>query len=195
MILAAAVLLSHGTVGPIDRPADLNVTLDRIGAPGALSLASAGGTAGTVLFFLNEQCGVTFYYRSRLQKLQADFAPRFGFVGVRTGARQFPDRPLDLPEVRTLAMPFVDDRQGIFMDRFGVGQSLTFAVVDRQGILRYLGGFDDHVKEAGAKRSYLRDALRDVAAGRSVARKTAPAIGCAMIPMRRSPKTNEEPPR
>gem|GEM_PF-190959 len=179
----------------IGQPVDLDVSLTRIGAPGSLNLSTVKGSKGTVLFFLNEQCGVTYYYRSRMKKIQADFGNRFAFVGIRSGARQFPDRAIDLPETRSLAMPFVDDKDGALMARFGVGQSLTFAVLDAKGTLRYVGGFDDQVTESAVKRSYLRDALRDLAAGRQVRRTTGPAIGCAIIPPQAATDPNDEPSR
>jgi len=147
-----------------------------------LSLVEAKGTKNLVLFFLSEQCGVTFFYKSRLQQIQKDFAGKgFVFVGVRGGKRQNPDEPLELAETNYLKMPFVDDTNGALIRYFRVRQSLTFAVIDREGRLRYRGGFDDSVDAAHVKKSYLRNALRDIAAGKPVAIKEGSAIGCAIV--------------
>ncbi len=147
-----------------------------------LNLIQAKGKKSLVLFFFSEQCGVTFFYKSRLQQIQKDFEGKgFTFIGVRGGKRQNPNEPLELAETNYLKMPFVDDANGALIRYFRVRQSLTFAVIDREGRLRYRGGFDDSVDAAHVKKSYLRSALRDIAAGKPVAVKEGDAIGCAIV--------------
>lgn len=142
------------------------------------------GTA-LVLFFFNEQCGVTFYYKDRIAKLQRDFAPySVQFLGVRTGQRQDPTGPLRVPEARYLQMPLVEDTDEQLMREFSIGQSVTFVVLDREGRVRYRGGFDDQLKPEKVRHPYLRDALRALVQHREIARTTAPAIGCAILPTR-----------
>ncbi len=179
-------------VARIDQPVALDYTLSEIGAskteagakPATLNLAEAKGKNNLVLFFLSESCGVTFYYKSRLQRLQKDFANQgFAFVGVRGGRKEKPDAPLDLPETKYLPMPFVDDATGELIRYFKIRQSLTFAVIDRTGVLRYRGAFDDNVDARRVAKPYLRNALRSLAAGRPVAVKEVGAIGCALLPM------------
>ena len=46
---------------------------------GVLNLAEHRGTKGQVLFFFSEQCGVTYYYRERIQQ----FAARLRAEGIR----------------------------------------------------------------------------------------------------------------
>ncbi|RYG40536.1 redoxin domain-containing protein, partial [bacterium] len=132
---------------------DAKVALDGATPLGAkVPLETIAGKGPLVLFFFNEQCGVTYSYKSRLRRLLKDFGAKgFAFAGVRTGLRQFPDRAVEVAEAKYLAMPFFDDAEGILMERFGVEQSLTFAVIDRAGRLRYLGGFDDNVNETSVR--------------------------------------------
>ena len=165
----------------------LNYTLPEIRADhsrNSLALADWNKNKTRVLFFFSEQCGVTFYYKQRLQQLQRDFESKgFAFLGVRCGRREKPNAPLTLAEARYLNMTFVDDAEGTIASHFQVKQSLTFAVLDRDGTLRYLGGFDDNVTEMRVKKSYLRQALQELAAGKPVTIKTGKAIGCAIIPI------------
>ncbi len=172
----------------IGQPARLDFVLPRLGAgPGALPMDLARQKAddgGTVLFFLSEQCGVTYFYRARLQRVERDFAGRgFTFVGVRCGRKEHPEAPVVLPETKYLKMPFVDDAAGDMTRYYGVGQSLTFAVIDRAGRLRYRGGFDDSVDEGDVHHPYLRDALRALTAGKPVTKPVGLAIGCAIVPV------------
>ncbi len=165
-------------------PAPRSALLPRIGGGAPATLEALQGRSYLVVFFLNEQCGVTHAYRGRLQKLFKDFDGKgFAFVGVRTGRKQFPNRPVELPEVATLRIPFHDDADGALMRAYGIGQSLTFAVFDPQGRLRYQGGVDDSVDPAGVKKTPLRDALRSLATGRPVRVARAPIYGCAILPV------------
>lgn len=172
----------------IDRPVQLDVTLPVIRAdhkPSTLNLAQQASGKNLVLFFFSEQCGVTFRYKQRLRQIQQEYEPkRFTFIGIRCGQREKPDEPLDLAEARYLTMPFLDDASGTMMKTFRVQQSLTFALIDKEGRLRYRGGFDNSVDEKRVTKHYLRNALRALAAGNRVPAKEGPAIGCAILPIK-----------
>ena len=172
----------------IDQPVELKVALPEVRADQkATTLNLAQKQAGTnlVLFFFSEQCGVTFRYKQRLQSLQKEFTGKgFTFVGVRCGRREKPDEPLDLAETRYLKMVFVDDATGVLAERFRVRQSLTFAVMDKAGKMRYRGGFDNNVDEKRVTKPYLRNALRALAAGKPVTVKEGFALGCAILPVK-----------
>lgn len=171
----------------LNQPVTLNITLPQIRADhaeAALNLGKQKGDKNLVLLFLSEQCGVTYFYKARLQKLVRDFEDRgFAFVGVRSGKKLHPEAPVVLPETGYLKMPFADDVRGELAARFGIRQSLMFAVVDRAGRLRYLGGLDDSVDEAGVRKTPLRDALRQLAAGKPVAVQSGKSFGCALVPV------------
>ena len=135
-----------------------------------------------VLFFFSEQCGVTYYYKERIQKLQQEFESKgFVFLGVRCGKREKPNEPLEIAETKYLKMPFADDAAGDVAQVFNVRQSVTFAVIDRAGKYRYRGGFDDNVDSKHVKKTYLRDALREIAANKPVTVREGRALGCAIL--------------
>ena len=172
----------------IDQPVTLNNTLPEIRAdykPATLNLAQYKANKNLVLFFFSEQCGVTFFYKQRIQQIQKDFESKgFAFLGVRCGKKEKPDTPIEISEVKYLKMPFVDDNTGDLASYFHVTQSVTFAVIDRSGRLRYQGGFDENVTAKRAQKPYLRNALRSVAYGKPVAVKEGHAIGCAILPIK-----------
>ena len=172
----------------MDQPVELNLSLPEVRTDQkveSLNLAEKQAGNNLVLFFFSEQCGVTFRYKQRLQRLQKDFEGKgFTFVGVRCGRREKPNEPLDLAETRYLHMPFADDASGVLMERFHIRQSLTFAVMDKAGRLRYRGGFDNNADEKRVTQSYLRNALRALAAGKPIAVKEGFALGCAILPVK-----------
>ncbi len=166
----------------------LNYTLPEIHADhtsGTLNLAQLQAKKNLVLFFFSEQCGVTYFYKQRIQQLQRDFeAKGFTFVGIRAGKREHPNTPFDLPELNYLRMPFVDDPVGDLVHDFHIGQSVTFVVLDNAGKIQYRGGFDDNVDEKRVTHHYLRNALQALATGKPVPIQEGKAIGCAIIPLR-----------
>lgn len=172
---------------PLDQPVTFNTTLPEIRADHSLhtvTLSDWNRDKTRVLFFFSEQCGVTYFYKQRLQQLQKDFEGKgFAFLGIRCGHRENPDAPITLAEAGYLKMTFVDDADGSLADQFQIKQSLTFAVLDPNGKLRYRGGFDDNVTEKRVQKSYLRQALGELAAGKPVTLKVGKAIGCAIIPV------------
>ncbi len=171
----------------MDEPVDMPWTVPNLvktGVSGQFSMSEARGKDKLVLFFFNEACGVTHFYRDRITQLQKDFQPLgYRFLGVRCGRRETATGPLIVPEVKFLNMPFVDDAEGKVMTYFGVEQSVSFAVIDNAGKMRYFGPFDDHVVAAKAKKPLLRNAMREVAKGKPVTVKVGQALGCAILPI------------
>ena len=171
----------------LDQPVTLDTILPEIRASHSANSVTLSGwnrDKTRVLFFFSEQCGVTYFYKQRLQQLQKDFETKgFAFLGIRCGRREKPDAPITLAEAGYLKMTFVDDVNGSLADQFQIKQSLTFAVLDPDGKMRYRGGFDDNVTEKRVQKSYLRQALGELAAGRPVTLKVGKAIGCAIIPV------------
>ena len=153
--------------------------------PGTVNLTQLQDKKNLVLFFFSEQCGVTFYYKERIQQLQRDFESRgCVFVGVRSGKSEHSTARHEIAELNYLKMPFVDDHDGALVHDFHIGQSVTFVVLDSEGKIRYRGGFDDHVTQSRVKHNYLRDALQAVVTGKPVKVAEGRAIGCAIIPIR-----------
>ena len=168
-------------------PAALTKMLPEIRADhrqGTLSLNQVQGKKNLVLFFFCEQCGVTFFYKERIQQLQHEFQEKgVAFVGVRAGKPEHPNAPFDFPELTYLAMPFVDDYDGRLVHDYHIQQSVTFVVLDNEGKIRYRGGFDDNVNVHRVTHHYLRNALQALAAGKPVPVEDGKAIGCAIIPV------------
>jgi peroxiredoxin len=192
-LLACMVTLSALSLAApqgIDQVVPIKETLPQIldaGVKGTVDLGQLKGDQNLVIFFFSEQCGVTFFYRSRIRQLVKDFEKRgFRFVGVRCGQREDLTKPLQVPETHDFNFPIVDDVDGVLLERFKVKQSLTFAVIDRNDKLRYFGGFDNNMSEPKVTHSYLRNAMRQLSMGQPISIKVGVAVGCAIIPMSKS---------
>lgn len=169
----------------LNKQFSMAVSLPLIERSGSLDLKKYQNEHAIVLYFLNEQCGVTYYYINRIANLQKKFEKKgFKFLGVRVGQKSDATKPPDLPETKRLTFPFVDDINGVLLDRFQIQQSATFALLDKSSRLKFLGAFDDNVTETRAKHHYLEDALLSVLANKPVKTSFMPPIGCAIVPIK-----------
>jgi hypothetical protein len=74
-----------------------------------------------------------------------------------------------------LALPVILDPTGDTADLFGVNVTTTTVVIDGNGVLRYCGQFRH--KDGGSAEA----ALKTVLAGKEVAIKTTPHLGCPIM--------------
>jgi polyisoprenoid-binding protein YceI len=149
------------------------------------ALTDLQGSKTLLMLFFSEECGVTYLYRDRIKQLQRDYEPLgYTFVGVLAGRRQHPEKPAEISETNFLSMPIVEDVAGDLVRCYGIGQSVTFVMVDNTGKVRYKGGFDDNVDPKRVKANYLRSALAAHHAGRPILVPEGKAIGCAILPIK-----------
>jgi peroxiredoxin len=137
-----------------------------------------------VLFFVSDKCQVTWAYERRTGKLIQDFRKDVVFLGVKSSARDSADEIKGYCEQKNFDIPVLCDDRNVVADYFGFRSTPQYAVIDKDGVLRYFGAFDDlqsmrtwQQKEETAKVQYVRDALTAVLAGKDVQTKTAKGYG------------------
>lgn len=138
-----------------------------------------------VLFFLSDKCQVTWMYEGRTGKLIQDLrADDVVFLGVRSSAGDSAAEIRAYAEAKNFDIPILFDEDNRLADAFDVRVTPLYAVIDREGVLRYFGGFDDNQTrerlgqpEASATRQYVREAVQAVREGRAPTTKEAPGYG------------------
>jgi hypothetical protein len=65
-------------------------------------------------------------------------------------------------------MPVLRDADSKIAVFFGVRQTPTMLLIDKDGKLRYQGGIDDSPEESGVTKKYVADALGAILAGKDV---------------------------
>jgi peroxiredoxin len=143
-----------------------------------VQLASFKGKKNVILFFMSEQCSVTWRYERRVGKLmQANAKKDLAFLGVRCSANDTVESIRKFAEAKNFAMPVLNDEKGEVSKFFKVIQTPTFVLIDKQGVLRYRGSFDDNADEANVQDSCLPNAIKAVLAGKEVALKSHAVFG------------------
>jgi peroxiredoxin len=130
-----------------------------------------------VLFFMSERCGTTWRYEKRLGKLMKDHSKDVAFLGIRCSANDTSESIRKFAETRNFAMPVLNDEKGEVTSYYKVTNTPTFVLLDKEGVMRYRGSFDDNADESAVKDKYLLDAITAVLSNKVVAMKMTRPFG------------------
>jgi peroxiredoxin len=143
----------------------------------AVTLSKLKGKKPVVLFFMSATCGTTWKYEKRVGKLMKDHPKDVAFFSVRCSANDTPESIRKFAEQRNFAMPLLNDEKGEVTSYYAFRNTPAFALIDKDGVLRYKGGFDDHANESQVQNTYLADAVTAVLAGKEVTVKVTRPLG------------------
>jgi peroxiredoxin len=143
-----------------------------------VSLDSLKEKKTVVLFFMSEGCGTTWRYEKRVGKFLKEYGDKnVVMMGVRCSAIDTLEGIKKYAEARHFDMPVLNDERGELTKFFKVRNTPSFIVIDKKGVLRYKGGYDDNAEEANVTRTYLVDAVNAVLEGKEVKTKETRALG------------------
>lgn len=135
-------------------------------ADAMVSLASFKGKKPVVLFFLSYTCPVTWKYETRIGKLKKEFGKDVQWLAVKCHAGENVEQTRKFVQARNFDMPVLLDAKNELSRYLDVVATPGFAVIDKDGILRYVGAFDDNADEAAVKKSYVTTALAAIKEGK-----------------------------
>lgn len=140
-----------------------------------------------VIDFWSIECPVSKGYEARFKEIYADYSKKnvvflmvdanVGEVGASTdGIKKY---------VKDQAIPYtiVVDKKNVLADRFSAQTTPHVFILDDKGKLRYAGGVDndpDIKKDSKSVKSYVREALDALLAGKEPPQTTAKNNGCAI---------------
>jgi thiol-disulfide isomerase/thioredoxin len=137
-----------------------------------------------VLVFLANHCPVVQAYDDRI----VDFANDYKGKNVKLVAVAVQDNDQDrLPAIKTKlksqGSPYVygyDESQAIGR-AYGATNTPQFFVLDKTRTIRYMGTLDDNQTESKVKKTYLRDAVDAVLAGKTPEIEETRPQGCGVV--------------
>jgi thiol-disulfide isomerase/thioredoxin len=146
---------------------------------------SMPGKKATVLFFITTDCPIANRYAPEIARIAKEFAPKgIGFVRV------YPEKVLSKSDVikhgkeyGISSLPAVIDSKHYVVNKVMPKVTPEAALIAANGRLLYRGRIDGAYMDHGRftetpERLDLREALKDVLAGRPVRLKNVPAVGC-----------------
>ncbi len=143
----------------------------------SISLSSYKNKKAIILFFMSEKCGTTWRYEKRVGKLQQKYGKDVAFLGVRCSANDTPQELCKFAEAKNFDMPLLNDDKGQLATYFKIYCTPSFALIDKQGVLRYFGSFDDAANEAQVTKTLLPNAVSSVLTDKVVSIKTNRPFG------------------
>jgi len=151
----------------------------------AVPLSSFKDNKVVVVVFTSVQCPNSKLYESRLQSVSQAYAGKgvsFVFVNSAIGLAEG-SAPKAQPDVSSGAnFPYLVDEGQQLSKQFGATKAPEVFVLQNTAdgfVLRYKGAIDDNPQvESYVKENYLRSALDDVLAGRTVSTPERRATGC-----------------
>lgn len=150
-----------------------------------------------VVAVIGIECPLAKMYSHRLQTLAEEFAKdNVGVVAFDPNRHDSITEIAAFAKEHELTFPILKDLNNVVADRLGAERTPTMYVLDRDRQVRYVGRVDDQYA-VGAKskpeptRHDLKEAVRDLLAGRDVREAETQAAGC-LIGRVRTPKPNAE---
>ena len=143
------------------------------------TLSQYRGKKAVVAVFLSNRCGTTWQYEERMGKLMQDMVGKDVVVlGIHSNVNESQDEIRKYVETRNFAAPVLDDKEkNEFVTYFDARVTPTVLVIDKEGVLRYKGSYDDNADAKMVKTRYAEDAVNAVLTGKAVPVTTTRAFG------------------
>jgi peroxiredoxin len=142
--------------------------------------------AASVVVFTSNGCPYARAWHDRIQAVARDHADR-GVTVLQVVSNDDADHPEDSVESMAarvaagdLAGPFLRDADQSVARAYGATATPEVFVLDRAGVVRYHGAPDADYDDPALGAAWVREALEDVVADRSVARPTTSPAGCSI---------------
>ncbi len=183
-----AVAVAAGAQGPpassraavpvkIDKPAP-NVKLRDVISGKEIALAQYKGKKPVVAVFISYNCLTTWRYEKRLGEFQQKYGKNVVLLGVHSNTNETDDGIRKYAEARNFGAPILDDKKKNEMAGWVDARNTpTVLVIDKTGVLRYQGSWDDNPDEADVTKTFAVDAVKSVLANKPVAVKSNRPFG------------------
>ena len=153
----------------------------------AVTLADVAGKKGTLVVFTCNHCPWAKMWQTRVTEI-GNAAGKAGIGMVAINANDPADYPEDdmngmKQRAKQLGMkfPYVVDATSDVARAFGASRTPEAFLFDAEGKLVYHGTIDDNAKDATAvKDAWLKAAVNEVAAGKTVTTAETKAMGCSI---------------
>ena len=137
-----------------------------------------------VLVFLANHCPVVIGYDDRIIDFANDYKGKsVRVVGVAVSSQQIDLLPGIKKHIQDKGIPYVygsDETQAIGK-AYGATNTPQFFVLDKDRVIRYTGAMDDSPRsEAQVTKTYLKDAVDALLAGKTIEVSETRAVGCGI---------------
>lgn len=158
-----------------------------------VSINDVKGTKGTWVVFSCNHCPFAKAWEGRIMDLNKTYSAQ-GIGMIMINPNDPAAQPIDSYEEmqqrakdRGYTFPYVVDDGSVVARAFGASRTPESFLFDKDGKLVYHGAVDDNKDLEDVTKTYLKDALEAVVAGKDVAVKETRAIGCGIVMYTKQP--------
>lgn len=149
-----------------------------------ISLGDFKDAKVVVVNFTCNVCPVAVAYEDRF----IDFVKQYkdkgvAFVAINVNTSEDLDAMKQRAEEKGFNFPYAYDASGDSCRAYGAQVTPHLFVLDKDRTLAYMGAFDDKIK--GPTKSYVKDAVDALLAGKPVKVTTTKAVGCGIRPAKK----------
>lgn len=136
-----------------------------------------------VLVFLANHCPVVVNYDDRIIELTNDYKGKsVKVIGMAVSRMKMDQLPGIKDHVAEKKIPYVygyDESQAIGR-AYGATNTPQFFVLDKERVIRYMGALDDNQNESKVSKTYVRDAVDALLAGKTIEVDETRPVGCGI---------------
>lgn len=132
-----------------------------------------------VVLFLSAKCPCSMSHMDEIRNLAKDF-PETKFLAINSNKDESREMGTAYFSKADLAFPVLRDDNLKYADLLKAVKTPHAFVLDKSGQIIFQGGVSDSAKFPNAKRKFLREALTEVKAKKSISQPVARALGCAI---------------
>jgi peroxiredoxin len=134
-----------------------------------------------VLNFWSAECPWSERADEQLQMLRREWGDRVDLWAIASNENEDRDNLREAAEARGLTVVLYDESHAV-ADLYGAQTTPHFFVIDRKGILRYMGALDDTTfRKREPEQHYLGAAIRALLAGALPDPQETPGYGCTIV--------------
>lgn len=144
------------------------------------SYNSLKGEKGTIIVFLSIQCPVVKAYDERINAIAADYkAKGINFIGINSNSTEN-TAAVKAHAAAKYKFPVLIDTGNVFADKLGANYTPEMFLFDSSNKLVYHGSVDNDRSGANVTTQFLRVAMDENLAGKSISKPETKAFGCTI---------------
>ncbi|UYL07777.1 redoxin family protein [Bdellovibrio sp. SKB1291214] len=140
-------------------------------------LETKSAKKGTVVIFMSAKCPCSASHESLLKDMSAQYKD-FNFIAVHSNSDETSEVTKNHFAEASLPFPVIQDSKSRLANELGALKTPHAFVLSPAGEVLYQGGVTDSHVGPSAKKQFLKDALEDLQAGKTVRMKEGRALGC-----------------
>jgi peroxiredoxin len=138
------------------------------------------GKKGTIIVFISAQCPVVKAYNARISQLAADYKDKgINVVGINSNSTESLDF-VKAHATENYKFPILIDKGNVIADKLTASTTPEMFLFDADNKLVYHGAIDNDRSGENITNNYLRTALDEFLAGKTITKTETKSFGCTI---------------